>query len=100
MNAHVEYAMKVLVPLMKNGKMDYEEAVKALRDAKACSLLTLERANAVRTMDNYVYTPERVKADNAKRDCQKRMKELRAKMKAMEKEMEELKKEMEELKKA
>jgi RPA family protein len=92
MKTHVEYAMKVLVPLMKKGKMYRYDATKALYDAKACSLTTLERAGAVWVLDGYVYTPERVKADNEERDRQKRIKELRAMMKAMEKELETLKK--------
>ena len=92
MKAHVEYAMKALAPLMKNGKMDRDEAIKALYSAKACSLMTLERAGAVWTLNDCVYTPERVKADNEARARKERMKELRAQMKAMEKELAELKK--------
>jgi len=92
MKTHVEYAMKILVPLMKNGKMNREEAIKALHDAKACSLVTLARAGAVRLLNDNVYTPERMKADNEARERQKKMKELRAKMKELEKEMEKLKK--------
>lgn len=92
MKEHVQRALEVLFPLMKNGKMDYNQAQQWLSASHCASLKTLLRENVlVPDVDRrYVYTMEAMQQLREKEERARKKRELKKQIAELQKQLDNM----------